>query len=110
MNTEYLATVSGLIERAKLGPHYEISYKSVFGAVAAYADGKIFITYGKFGVALKLPADVCQSLINEDACGPLKYFEKGHVKKNYVVLSRSILDDQSRLDALLRQSVTFVQD
>ena len=109
MNTEYLASARGLIERARLGPHIEISYKAAFGAVAAYADGRIFITCGKFGVGLKLLADACQSLMDEGAGKPLKYFEKGHVKKNYVVLSPTILDDQSRLNALLRQSMTFAQ-
>jgi hypothetical protein len=47
--------------------------------------------------------------MDEGAGKPLKYFEKGHVKKNYVVLSPTILDDQSRLNALLRQSMTFAQ-
>jgi hypothetical protein len=41
--------------------------------------------------------------------GPLKYFEKGHVKNGYVVLFDAVLDDAPRLNELVKASAAYVQ-
>lgn len=94
---------------AKLPPEIEISFKSVFGARAAYADNQIFSTFGKFGFALKLPDDVCSQLFSEGLAVPLKYFDKGHVKRNYAVLQVDDPTMNSRLRRLIADSVEFVK-
>ncbi len=63
---------------------------------------------GKFGVALKLPGDTCASLLAAGAGKPLKYFEKGHIKRNYVVLPGRTLKDKARTQELLKQSAAYV--
>ena len=70
-------------------------------------DGNIFISCGRFGTALKLPSEIVASLLEEKGVKRLKYFPTGHVKKNYAVLPRRILQDQSRIKKLIRQSIRF---
>jgi len=95
MRTEYLYQLEQLIVDC------QISYKSVFGAVGAYAIGHIFMTYGKFGVALKLADETCSSRMAEGAGKPLEYFEKRFTKQNYAVLSGTLLKDRARTGNLL---------
>jgi TfoX/Sxy family transcriptional regulator of competence genes len=109
MQVNYRQQLEQLIDDASLPASCQISYKSVFGAVGAYANGQIFMSCGTFGVAVKLADDACASLVAEGAGGPMKYFEKGHVKRNYVVLASATLKDRARTQNLLRQSAAFVQ-
>lgn len=110
MKNEYRIRLERLVQRAGLESRYDITFKFVFGAVAAYANGQIFASCGKFGVALKLPGEICASLFDRGLASPLKYFESGHVKKNYVVLGETIRADQKRVTRLTGQSAEFVQD
>ena len=71
--------------------NYLISYNGCFGAMAGYVDGKIFCSLGKFGFVLKLPPSELENLIKID-CKPLKYFKKGHIKRDYAVISQVILE------------------
>ncbi len=109
MRTEYLQQLEQLVDDADFPGNYQISYKSVFGAVGAYANGQIFMTCGKFGLALKLAEDTCAALMAEGVGKPLKYFEKGHIKRNYAVLAGNLLKDRARMGKLLRQSAAFVK-
>jgi len=93
MNVDFRERLGSYVADAKISDEHPITYKSVFGAVAAYANDKIFITCGKFGVALKLPEETCRTYMAEGNGGPLKYFEKGHVKNGYVVLFDAVLVD-----------------
>ncbi len=109
MQIKYRQQLEHLIDSACLPATCQISYKSVFGAVGAYANGQIFMSCGTFGVAVKLADDTCALLMAEGAGRPLKYFEKGHVKRNYVVLASATLKDRTLTQNLLRQSAAFVQ-
>ena len=106
----YQRQLEALITATEIPGRCEITYKSVFGAVAAYADGEIFMTCGNFGLALKLPGDVCATLMAMGTGSPLKYFEKGHIKRNYVVLHDHALNDRARMKRLLDNSLAFIQD
>ncbi len=83
-------------------------FKNVFGAVAAYVDGNIFITRGKFGTALKLPPETVSPLLLEPEVTPLKYFPKGRIKKGYAVLPERIISDSRRLKILIEESIGYV--
>jgi len=106
---EYQQRLESFLLGAKLSPEYDISFKSVFGARAAYANGRIFATLGKFGFALKLPSDVCSELFDNGQATPLKYFANGHVKRGYAVVDEDHAEVQSRLSRLIVQSVIFAQ-
>jgi len=83
------------------------TYKNVFGAVGGYIDDQIFCSCGSFGFALKLPQAEMDKLFDEGA-KPLKYFPNGHVKKDYAVLTESMLSDHERLHDLIEKCMQFL--
>ena len=106
METTYRARIAELLEQAcpKLSATHLVEYKNVFGAIAGYIDADIFISCGTFGVALRLPPEVLNHLLKENDVKHLKYFSNGHVKKEYAVLPKKILDDKRRLKMLMVKS------
>ena len=109
MNTKYHERLSIILigARPRLTTTHDLEFKSCFGAVAGYVRGEIFVSCGKFGLALKLPPGLLEKLFEEKGVVPLKYFEKGHVKKNYAVLPKRILEDKERLKKLIDASIRF---
>ena len=91
--------------RPRLSSTHNLEFKKCFGAVTGYVNGNIFISCGKFGVALKLPAKTLEKLFEDGEVKPLKYFPNGHVKKEYAVLSKHMLNDLSRLKKLVDNSI-----
>ncbi len=87
---------------------HKIDFKNVFGATAGYILGRIFISCGKFGVALKLPEKALEELFKENGVKHLKYFTKGHIKKEYAVIPKRILQNKSRFQKLADKSMQFV--
>lgn len=110
MKTSYLEELKKLLERARpeLFSSGALDFKNVFGAVAGYIDGNIFITCGKFGVALKLPSEKLEELLKERDVERLRYFPKGHIKKEYAVLPERMLADERLLKELLDESIRYV--
>ena len=109
MASRYLDQLKDLLRRAHPEPDasHELEFKNVFGAVAGYVNGRIFVSCGKFGVALRLPPDVLDSLRQEADVKPLRYFPKGHIKKQYAVLPDRIIQNQSRFRKLIDDSVEY---
>ena len=66
--------------------------KHFFNGAALYVDGTICVSWSPAGLAFKLPGDQAEKLIAQGKAKPLKYFDKGHVKKGYAVFP----DAQSR--------------
>lgn len=110
MENKYLNEITVLLEQArpKLSVTYRLEFKNVFGAVGGYINGRIFISYGKFGVALRLPPDTLDTLFQKKEVKHLKYFPKGHIKKEYAVLSKRIIKNNRRLRKLVDESIKYV--
>lgn len=68
---------------------HTIEFKNCFGAIAGYVRGRIFISCGKFGIALKLPKEVLDELFKERGVKRLKYFPQGARKKGVCRASRT---------------------
>ena len=94
--------------RPKFFSTHKIEFKNVFGAVGGYVDGNIFISCGKFGVALRLPQKALEVLFKENGTKHLKYFPKGHIKREYIVLPKRILHNKDQFKKLLDKSVWHV--
>lgn len=109
MNNLYRETISDLITQAypKLAATHRLDFKNVFGAIGGYVNGRIFASCGKFGFALRLPPETLLTLFREKEAGHLKYFPDGHVKKEYAVLHKRILEDEGRLKTLLKKSIQY---
>ncbi len=85
-----------------------ITRRHFFGGAAAYAEGRIFMTLTTAGLALKLPQDARARLTGEGAV-PLRYFATGPVKKDYVILPRSLAEDPDALTPWIEKSIGFVR-
>jgi len=110
MENKYLNEITTLLKQArpKLSTTHQLEFKNVFGAVGGYVNGKIFISCGKFGVALRLPPDALDNLFQKKEAKHLKYFPNGHIKKEYAVLSKQMLGNKRHLKKLVDASIRFV--
>ena len=110
MKNKHFDKVTGLLKLARpgLAITHQLTFKNVFGAVAGYVNGHIFISCGKFGVALKLPPEALDDLFKAKGAKPLKYFPRAHIKKEYAVLPKRILDDQHLFRKLVNESIKYV--
>ena len=110
MSSIYSVTLEKLLHQAhpSLFSTHQVTFKNCFGAIAGYVDGRIFVSCGKFGVALRLTPKTLTELLKEEGVASLRYFPKGHVKKEYAVLPKRILDDRGRFRQLLDESIEFV--
>lgn len=109
MKNSYLDELQDLLRRAHPEPDatHRLEFKNLFGAVAGYVNGHIFISCGRFGVALRLPPGVLDNVFQEADVQRLRYFPKGHIKKQYAVLSERILQDRGRLRKLIDDAVEY---
>ena len=107
MNDKYLNCLVALLKqvRPRLASTHRLAFKNVFGAVGGYVNGRIFISCGTFGVALKLPPETLDTLFQEKDVKRLKYFHNGHVKKEYAVLPKRILNNKRQFRKLLDKSI-----
>jgi hypothetical protein len=105
--SEFLTQLQGELKRVhpKLAGSRRLEFKHYFGAAAGYVDGRIFVSCGEFGTALKLPPDPLARLWREPGVMPLKYFPNGHVKKEYAVIPRRIIEDRVRFRSLVGKSI-----
>ena len=110
MENKYLSEITALLKqtRPRLAATHRLEFKNVFAAVGGYVNGHIFISCGKFGVALRLPPETLNELFHEKEAKHLKYFSKGHIKKEYAVLSKRILKNKNQLRKLVDESVKYV--
>lgn len=70
-------------------------------------DGRLFISCGRFGAALKLPSETLENLFKEKGVKRLKYFPNGHVKKEYAVFPKRILENKKRFKKLVTKSIRY---
>jgi TfoX/Sxy family transcriptional regulator of competence genes len=105
-----LRNLCSLIERlaSNLNRKDAIECKHFFGGAGAYSNGRIFMTLTSRGLALKLPKDSRELLIG-DGARPLRYFPKGPIKKDYVVIPSTLADDEEALAPWVRESIRFAQ-
>ena len=95
MAKEYLEKLAILIDKTTSGTSKNINLecKHFFSGAALYADGKICISLTPAGLAIKLPEASRNALLKQKGIKPLRYFPEGPIKKDYVVLPKTILND-----------------
>jgi len=86
--------------------HHAQDFRKLFGVIGGYVEDKIFCSCGPFGFALKLPENERDSIF-EAGGKPLKIFKNGHVKKDYAVLSDSMIEERKELRRLIETSIKF---
>ena len=108
-NVNYVSKLEALLKQAhpRLRVTHQLGFKNCFGAATGYVDGHIFISCGKFGVALRLPPAILAELFKEEDVSQLRYFPRGHVKKEYAVVPQRMIDDRGGFKRLLEKSVKY---
>src|SRR5882672_11299435 len=107
MTKEYLERLTALMKRAISGNSKKVSieYKHFFSGAAVYVNGKICMSLTPVGFAIKLPEKSRSALIKQAGAKPLRYFPKGPIKKEYVVLPKTILNDARAFRRWVRASI-----
>ena len=110
MDNKYLDTLEKLLKhvRPKLTTTHKLEFKNCFGAIAGYINGNIFVSCGRFGVALKLPPEALAGLFKEKDVLHLKYFPNGHTKKEYAVIPQRLIDKRYHFKKILDKSIKYV--
>lgn len=110
MAEPYLKRLSQIVDRFDRSGTSELVLETrhFFSGAALYANGKICGLFSPTGLALKLPADLRHSMINEKKGEEFRFFAAGPIKREYVLLSESIIADEKVLQALMRTSIDYV--
>ena len=93
--------------RPRLNTAHQLEFKNCFGAIAGYVNGHIFISCGKFGVALRLPPETLDILFQEKGVKHLKYFPNGHIKKEYAILPKRMVENELQFKKLVDKSIKY---
>ena len=80
----------------------DFEIKPFFNGAAVYVDKKICISFSPTGFAIKLPEELRENLLKEKSVKHLRYFKGGHVKKEYLVISKKILENKRLLIKLIK--------
>ena len=83
----------------------ELEVRHFFSGAALYANGKICASLTPVGLGIKLPASDRERLIARGEGTELRYFDRAPVKKGYVLLPASVLDDEDAAKKLLEASL-----
>ncbi len=110
MVQQYLEQLTALMEEAisEKRLDVELECKHFFSGAAVYADGKICISLTPAGLAIKLPEQSRDTLMQHEGAGQLRYFPNGPIKKDYVVLPEAMLRDMRTVRCWIRASIEYV--
>jgi len=106
----FLDQLSRIIDRTTSGRvgSVRVECKHFFSGAAVYASGRICASLTPVGFAIKLPKESRDILLKRRGVKPLRYFAKGPVKKEYVVLPKALSGDPNSLRGLLEISIAYV--
>src|SRR6266849_10664886 len=78
-----------------------------FSGAALYANGTICASLTPVGFAVKLSQESRAALLRDRRGKPLRYFEGGPIKKEYVLLLAAVLAEPAAVRAFLRESIRY---
>ena len=109
MAQEYLEQLNTLVGRLTSGglKGVKLECKHFFSGAAVYVNRRICMSWTPVGFAIKLPEPSRRTLINQHSAKHLRYFPKGPIKKDYVVLPKGMLEDMKTLGRLAKTSVEY---
>ncbi|MBI3596862.1 MAG: TfoX/Sxy family protein [Nitrospirae bacterium] len=109
MAKEYIDRLAALIRQATSGRFkgVKLECKHFFSGAAVYANGKICMSLTPVGFAIKLPEASRTILIKQKGTKELRYFPEGPIKKDYVVLPKTMLKDMKTLRRWVAVSIEY---
>ncbi len=111
MAEPYLTKLTEMVHGARLEADLlaETECRHFFSGAAMYFAGKICVSLTPVGLAMKLPSSTLEDLMSSGVSRPLRYFEKGPVKKGYALLNEAFASDMNRVSPLLSESIKHAQ-
>ena len=111
MAQKYLQRLTALMEQVTSSGFEDVKLecKHFFSGAALYADGRICLSLTSVGFAVKLPEESRNTLMNERGAKRLRYFPKGPIKKEYVVLPQVMLENKKTLRRWVTASIEYVR-
>ena len=107
MAEPYLTQLSQMLESLEI-PGVTFECKHFFSGAALYAKGKICASLGPVGFAVKLPEIQRRGLISDGKEEQFRFFPDGPVKREYVLVSEYIIQDENEFQEILGMSVSYV--
>jgi TfoX/Sxy family transcriptional regulator of competence genes len=109
MAKEYLEQLTALIGQAASGrfKNVKLECKHFFSGAAVYADGRICMSLTPVGFAIKLPEASRHILMKQKGAKELRYFPEGPIKKDYVILPKTMLNDMKVLRHWVKVSIEY---
>lgn len=110
MATEYLEQLTDLLQKTTPAKNkgVKLEYGHFFSGAAVYANGRICMSLTPAGFAIKLPEKSRNALLKQKGVKRLRYFPNGPIKKDYVVLPKTMLKDARTLRHWVRISIEYV--
>ena len=109
MAKEYLDQLSAIMKQAtaRRFKNVNLEYKHFFSGAAVYANGRICISLTPVGFAIKLPEKSRNVLLKEKGTKSLRYFPRGPIKKDYVVLPGTMVNDMNLLRSWVKITIEY---
>ena len=110
MAKPYLEQLSNMIDDLgfKTSGQIILECKHFFSGAALYVNGRICASLTPAGLGVKLPKEVRDKILFEGKGTKLRYFKNTPVKKEYVTLPQSIVDDPVQMRSLLSISIEYI--
>ncbi len=86
----------------------ELAFRPMFGGVCAYVGGRVFASLSDVGLALKLPPDAQDELLQVPEARRLQYDPASPPSKQYVVVPPPVLSDKPAWDTWFKRSADYV--
>ena len=109
MAKEQLEQLTALIKQATSGKYKDVKLdcRHFFSGAAVYANERICISLTPVGFAIKLPEEPRNALLKQKGTKHLRYFPKAPIKKDYVVLPKTMLKDIKTLRHWVGVSIEY---
>jgi len=109
MAEPFFSQILKLIEGIEF-PDVTLECKHFFSGAALYADDKIMASFSPAGFAIKLPAGERKKLIQKGKGVGFRFFPDGPIKKEYVLLNESVIQDEEAFQEIFRKSIGYVKE
>ena len=109
MAAPYLERLAAMLREARPSKPrgVRLECKHFFSGAALYANGVVCASLTPAGFAVKLPEEWRGALFRERRAKPLRYFQGGPIKKEYVVLSAATASRLAAIRPFLRESIRY---
>lgn len=86
----------------------DLTFKSMFGGVSAYVDGRVFASLSNIGLALKLSPDSQAKLLSLEGAKRLRYEPDAPESKQYIVVPENLCTVEKELAIWVEHSRNYV--